>query len=161
MTGKTHSLVGLTGAIVVSITADLPLEHAAIVVVGAVVTAKTPDVDIKIPALPHRGPATHSLLSTAIFVAAVTLLSTFAHPHFPVWLIAVGVGVGIGLHVLADAMTVSGVPLLWPLVRSDVHALPGPLRVTTGKFSEAVFVVMLQAALIGYLYLNFHGRLLS
>lgn len=80
--------------------------------------------------LKHRG-LTHTLM----FAALVGALALFALPE------AVGLTVLIAYtsHLLMDAMTVSGAPLLWPLAHQSVRVLP--IRIRTGSIIEAVFHV--------------------
>lgn len=94
------------------------------VVGGASVLALSmlPDVDARIPLVPHRGP-THSLLfavavGVGLGAALATVVAAFAPDaaggdarHFG---FVVG-AVAVIAHLLADALTPAGVPLLWPL----------------------------------------------
>lgn len=68
------------------------------------------------------------------------------------WWIGAAVTVGCLVHIAGDAITVSGVPLMWPLrVRGrrwhDVHLLPGPVRLHTGRRFERELVAPLLVAL--------------
>ncbi len=83
----------------------------------------------------HRG-ATHSLLA---------LLATLAFGEWPAypwagynvgWLI----GWGFALHLLADALTKSGIPLLWPLPVRFGLPPPRDLRLSTGTWREGAIV---------------------
>lgn len=47
--------------------------------------------------------------------------------------------------------THGGCPLAWPVSRHDFHLLPGPLRITTGRFAEHWIVSVLLTAALGYL----------
>ena len=56
-----------------------------------------------------------------------------------------GILLGYASHLLADALTKSGIPLwqLWPSARARrVHLLPRPLRFTTGSMAEEAFFVL-------------------
>ena len=91
---------------------------------GSVGLSRLPDYDLRVPFLEHRG-ITHTLL----FLSAVT--ATLGGSGFLVGqrvgvdpVLAAGLGavvavVGIGSHLLADALTPAGVPLLWPLSGTD------------------------------------------
>lgn len=83
--------------------------------------------------------------------------SVFGHRkalHWPLWgvLLAMGgfyfgldwllwLGVGYVLHILGDALTVSGVPLLGPISKRDISFTP----MVTGKFTESAFGWLLWA----------------
>jgi membrane-bound metal-dependent hydrolase YbcI (DUF457 family) len=47
------------------------------------------------------------------------------------------------LHVVGDVVTPSGVPLFWPLVKQDFHALPRALRPVGEPIIAAVMVLVL------------------
>lgn len=92
---------------------------------GAVVVslATLPDVDMRLPFVPHRGP-THSLLFLALVAgvlgAAGFLLGQGSWRPLggPVRGATFGVvlgTVGIGSHLLADALTPMGVNVFWPV----------------------------------------------
>ena len=98
----------------------------------------------------HRGP-THSLLA----LAALLLLGQW--PGLPWaagnfgWLL----GWGFALHLAADALTKSGIPLFWPL-RPRVGFPPvRQLRFTTGTWREGLIVGALTLACLA----NALGRL--
>jgi len=88
---------------------------------GVVWLATLPDIDLRLPGVPHRGP-THSLpfallvgavLGGAALVAAEPL--GVGNP-VGVAVLAAGTGVfGVCAHLLGDAITPSGVPLFWPV----------------------------------------------
>lgn len=80
-----------------------------------------PDVDHRLPLVPHRGP-THSLFFAAAVGGAFAAISAFVGDQFVAFpradLVSFGFLVGfvaVGAHLLADMLTPSGVPLLWPL----------------------------------------------
>jgi inner membrane protein len=85
--------------------------------------AMLPDWDHRIPLVPHRGP-THSL-AFALLVGGVgaAVGAGFASvAGGGEELVAFGFGIGalaVLAHLLADALTPAGVPLLWPLSRRD------------------------------------------
>ncbi len=97
----------------------------ALAIVGAaavVVLAMLPDVDLRLPLVPHRGP-THSLafavvVGIAAAAAAAELLPVVRPDLPPATARSLGFGVGalaVLAHLAADALTPAGVPVLWPL----------------------------------------------
>lgn len=91
----------------------------------------------------HRG-ATHWLLTgaattVALAAAAAALWPTLALP------VATGIGCGYGAHLLADACTPHGAPLLGPISIRRVHLLPVGHRVATGGRGD--LLVLLTATL--------------
>jgi len=90
----------------------------------------------------HRN-FTHSLAAWAIF----TVLALMGAIQFRVLSIAVALSIGYLAHLLADALTMHGVPLLWPL-NFDVHLLPRPLRIRTGSFAEYAVIVALGVGMV-------------
>ena len=94
---------------------------AALVTGGAMLwLAMLPDVDHRIPGIPHRGP-THSLLFAALvggaFAGAGALLAdglgTFDRARLTTFCFLVGF-VSVGAHLLGDVLTPAGVNLFWP-----------------------------------------------
>ena len=88
---------------------------------GVLWLATLPDVDHRLPGVPHRGP-THSLafaaLVGALFGGAALLGGRTLGVTDPVGfaVLAAGVGVfGVCAHLLGDVLTPAGVPLLWPV----------------------------------------------
>jgi inner membrane protein len=99
----------------------------AVVGGGAMLWLSTlPDVDHRLPGVAHRGP-THTLVFALLVGAAGAGVGLALAPALggdrPT-LVAVGFGFGIGTlgilsHLLADALTPAGVPVLWPLSGRD------------------------------------------
>lgn len=92
--------------------------------IGVLSLATLPDVDLRLPLVPHRGP-THSLLFLAVVASALGGAGWVLGGAAPgvdrtgVALFGAGVAaVGVGSHLLADMLTPAGVNVLWPL--------PGP-----------------------------------
>jgi inner membrane protein len=79
-----------------------------------------PDVDHRLPVIEHRG-ITHSLLFAALIAGLFGAVGTALAGAFSV----AGMGLGVfgvllgvlvvGAHLVGDALTPAGVPLLWPL----------------------------------------------
>ena len=94
---------------------------AALATGGAMLwLAMLPDVDHRIPGIPHRGP-THSLLFAALvggaFAAAGALLADGLGVADRARLTTFGFFVGavsVGAHLLGDVLTPAGVNLFWP-----------------------------------------------
>ncbi|WP_435124877.1 metal-dependent hydrolase [Halobaculum sp. D14] len=119
--------------------------------------AMLPDVDHRVPGVPHRGP-THSLLFAAAVGAAFGYAATLLEPVFSVAvpaglsMPAFGFLLGFGsvtAHLAGDVITPSGVNFLWPypyewslnLTRADSTAW------NLGLFGLGVFAVAAAAAL--------------
>jgi len=86
----------------------------------------------------HRG-VTHSMLALGLLVALGEL------PLFPWHWLHLGflIGWGYASHLVADALTKQGVPLLWPLDRRFGFPPFRLLRLTTGTFTEYALVAVL------------------
>jgi inner membrane protein len=95
---------------------------------GSVALARIPDYDLRVPFLDHRG-VTHTLLFAGVVAAALggaAYLSAGilgADRARTAGLGVVVAVVAVGSHLLADALTPSGVPLLWPLT-SERYSVP-------------------------------------
>ncbi len=95
---------------------------AALVAGTVLYLAMLPDVDHRIPGVPHRGP-THSLLFAGVvggvFAGAASLVEPVLSVAVPggVSMVAFGFLLGFGAvvaHLLGDAITPAGVNFLWP-----------------------------------------------
>lgn len=88
--------------------------------VGVLALARIPDYDLYVPWIRHRGP-THSLLFLVLFALSLAGLALAVTDHlglepYPaVHLTALVGAVAVASHLMADVLTPSGVPLLWPL----------------------------------------------
>lgn len=95
-------------------------ELAALGAIAAVALSVLPDLDERVPLVPHRGP-THTVLFVALVagvLAAVGWYAAGAVGFDPAVLALFGAGVGVlgvGSHLLADALTPMGVTPFWPL----------------------------------------------
>lgn len=155
MQGRTHVLIGcLTVAALAHHVAPALLASAAL---GSLV----PDIDrtgsliTTLPvirwfarpasvavsaALRHRT-GTHSLLTLlALAAGALMLQHTFSPAVNAAFL------VGYLLHLLADSLTMTGVPLLWPWRKHEFSPLPRPLRLRTGGRAEYFLTMAVLAA---------------
>lgn len=170
MRGHTHALFGVTTLVAANALTDFVQPHPVeglptgpVLCAGAAILgALAPDLDagqstiqgelglagsvirggLGLLGVKHRG-MLHSGLAALLVLAAGWLLGGR-------WGYAdVGLAFGLGYlsHVaLADAMTITGVPLCWPLSRR-FHLLPRPLRVRTGGPAEWLVFLLAGAAL--------------
>lgn len=86
--------------------------------------------------LPHRGP-THWLITAVLITSAAYTVTNWAGWPAVVWL---AVGGGYLSHLLADGLTIAGVPLLGPLTRRAFRFVPRPLALRTGGAAEFMVV---------------------
>ncbi len=102
----------------------------------------------------HRG-ATHWLLSGAVVTVVLAGAAGALWPplRLPVF---IGVGCGYGAHLLADACTPHGAPLLGPISAHRVHLLPPRMRLVTGGAGDLLVLIVatLTTAAIGLLVLQ-------
>ncbi len=98
----------------------------------------------------HRGVTHYGL--TALLILAATFWCW--RTGWPYGYGDVGLAFGLGYlsHILADALTKHGVPLLWPLP-GQFRLLPGPLRVRTGGTVETL-VSLLATLVLAWLLLD-------
>lgn len=179
MTGKTHQVIGLTtglAAYLYLVPASYNPATLAWVCVASSLGALLPDIDTPAariwqalpfgrvagemvsPFLQHRN-LTHSLLGFGL-VAWVSLILFHHVPSYwgvdtlRVWLAGL---VAYASHLLADALTVEGIPLLFPYQHS-FGIPPRPfegLRIETGRWFENLVVFpLVNLFLIGLIYLN-------
>ncbi len=84
----------------------------------------------------HRG-RTHTLLALALLGAGAWYLG------LPPW--ALAFLAGYASHLIADSLTRSGIPILWPITPWRFHLLPFGIRITTGSWLEYALVLPLTA----------------
>lgn len=152
MMGRTHVTIGVAAGLAVAY-ATGQTQNPALTMAGiAAIAALLPDIDhpkssirqragiaghIALFWLPHRG-FTHTLLALA-GIAAIAL----AYAPRP---LALAIVAGYASHILADLMTQQGLPVLWPLVRRNIHLPPG-LR-TGGWLEQLVWLLAVGAIAI-------------
>jgi inner membrane protein len=161
MRGSTHTFAGVALAVIMFAPAP-PLVLVGAAIAGGI-GALLPDLDHPQSTISrrvwlagaslrlvvsHRG-ALHSLLAMA---AALLLAATVQGDWSQ---IALSAAVGYCSHIFLDALTVSGVPLLWP--KKQKYRL---LRIRTGGTGEILFAWGLLAVLV-LLFRNEIGDLLS
>lgn len=154
MMGYTHAALGITVGLALAVaTRQPPLETLALAgIVG--LAALAPDIDhprsdmrrklgvvghIGLFWLSHRG-LTHTL-AALVGVAAAAL-------HLAPPLLALAAILGYASHLVADMLTPTGLPLLWPVYRRSVHLLPRPLRIRTASKTETICAVSLWLAIV-------------
>jgi inner membrane protein len=99
--------------------ADGRVTWAAAGLAGVYLLTTLPDVDHRLPLVEHRG-VTHTLaFALAVGGACAAIGWVLPLPGVDRVTVAAGLG-GVGVlailaHLLADALTYAGVPLLWPL----------------------------------------------
>lgn len=95
------------------------------------------------------GPVSAAVLMLPVLLHHVTVAGELGAAR---WWIGAAVALGCLVHILGDAVTVSGVPLLWPVRIGgrrwwDAHLLPYRIRLHTGRRFETVIVAPLLVAL--------------
>jgi inner membrane protein len=175
MTWSTHALAGLSALWLLEILpAGITVDNIGSVVAAAVLGALLPDLDaaeskikhvqiagIK-PFAPlsialHRGLGHRGLLHSLAglgFVAAVSIPPT----QWWGWQPSVALLLGYASHLAADALTRSGIPLLYPRKKRH-HLLPRRWRITTGSQAEELLMPFLAFAVLFLLlsHLSFAG----
>jgi len=122
--------------IAISVAVTIPfIIHNPIVIVG-LLGSVAPDWDYKV-GIKHRT-ITHSFLALVISSAVVSILN---EPIVLVW------SLNYALHLLADSMTVSGVPLFYPVKKTYGFRL-----IKTGG-AEDYFIQLLAIAFIVFRYI--------
>lgn len=132
-------------------------EPLAALITGGVMLwlAMLPDVDHRLPGIPHRGP-THSLLFAALvggaFAAVGALLGAGVGTLPRTQLTTFGFFVGfaaVGAHLLGDVLTPAGVNLFWPWGREfSLYLTRADNTIANyGLFLLGVFAVAVAAAL--------------
>ena len=143
MLGATHAVIGVTAGILYAVQ-TFPGDAQQVALIGGVaaIAALLPDIDhprgtlrqhlrllgdASLFWLKHRG-FTHTIMAWCL-VSAIAL-------YFLPMQYGMAVIIGYASHLLADSITHSGTPLLWPLVRHH-YRLP-IFHISTGGFWEGV-----------------------
>ncbi|MCL4251787.1 MAG: metal-dependent hydrolase [Anaerolineae bacterium] len=153
MMGVNHAAIGQASAMMWALSAGATLDQALVAGGISALAAILPDIDhpsgqirqrmgiasVLLFWLKHRG-ITHTLLAfVAVGVGSSQLLPLY---H------AIPVIIGYGSHLVADAMTRSGIPFWYPLYKKPVHLLPSFMRLRTNGLVEhligaaALFVIL-------------------
>lgn len=157
MNGRTHLVIALAAGVAVASVAPPDMAMRAMVIATAGVGGLLPDVDhpksiisgylpgvggaVRLVAS-HRGP-THSLFFVSTILAVLFAL------HAPQWIIAAAAG-GLVSHILADMLTVAGVPILLPVSRRAFRLAPSAVLWSTAWILESVATVAALGA-IGFI----------
>ena len=181
MLGRTHQIIGVTAGLATYLSMAQPTYGPATFaacIVAAHIAALLPDIDqpastlwrslpggriageLVNPFLQHRN-LTHSLLGC--FLVCVGLVALLGHLP-PYWnidghMVLIVSLVAYGSHLLADAVTVEGIPLLWPL--GKMYGIPprpfDGIRIVTGQWFENWLVFpAANIALIGLIIGRWH-----
>lgn len=169
MLAPTHVGIGIAGMIIAARVLETELDGVAALAV--MIGALAPDIDHPGSAISRPGgifsrflPRGARLMIDSLAQVATRLLHLLLGHRgvthwvaLPLLLIAAGIyftlpalawfGLGALLHVLADACTVSGVPLLGPLTVRPISLLP----IRTGGWFEKLVVFPAAVGLIAYL----------
>lgn len=158
MTGKTHLLIGLTVGLMMS--QNQPILTQAMIVSVAGIASLLPDIDSpnstinsKIPPLKiigffvkHRG-ILHSILIPLLIAAAAYFFAPIGTQIF-----AYALALGYFSHLIADSVTIQGIPLLSPLPY-QINLLPKILRIRTGGIVEFLISIGIILGILYYAYL--------
>lgn len=182
MTGKTHRIFGLTcgvGYYLASVQPQYSPATFGAVIVGSYLGALLPDIDQpmadiwdslpfghtigKIPGaiIKHRH-LSHSLLGLVVFNFLIFLiLRTFpSYWGINTTLVLVSTIIAYASHLLADAFTVEGIPILYPWHR-NFGLPPKPLdgiRIESGQwFENLVLFPAVTIALVVVIIANWHN----
>lgn len=177
MLNATHQTIGVASSLAATAALGSKPATCAIAAAAALYAARLPDVDqrgsrvhrrtrterrrraarllgtiLRLPMIivalvaRHRG-GTHWLLTGAVVTAGLTALASAVSPAL-VLPVGVGVAVGYTTHLLADACTPHGAPLLGPFSMQRRHLLPRPVQITTGSVAEFTLLALAGAATI-------------
>lgn len=154
MNGKTHIALGLAAAVALGYD---PLTAPVTVSVALMAGALLPDLDHRygagplrkplprplqwiafLPAklLKHRGPLHSLLVLPPVLLAADLWLGCAPYGRMA--------ALGCVAHLLADAFTITGVPLLWPIFKRRFGL---PLVRTGGRLERAIIPALLALAI--------------
>lgn len=164
MMGRTHALFGITALWLLKPLDLITTDNLAPLVIIAMLGALSPDLDAGesklkrfavagiTPFAPlslmlhhsfgHRG-LLHSLVGLSLF----TVLCALPLALWLGWPFGMALSLGYASHLLADAATKSGIPLLYPR-RQRYHLLPNGWRFTTGSMAEEMLLPFLAFAVL-------------
>lgn len=173
MTGKTHKVGGLTaGIIATALIFDNPFEKSTLLIgipliICAIFGSLLPDLDhpgsilgkkVRFISSPlsrlfgHRGFIHSPLLCLLIGVLLQSFYPTIPTAYKPFYLGAtLGITIGYASHLILDAFTVSGIPLLSPISRKKYRLM----KLHTGKHEwfVIIFLTILTTAIVTHQWL--------
>lgn len=173
MNGHTHALFGATTVTLANTIHPFLMPHlwrdiptgVALGLSAGILGALLPDIDanessikhelglagsaisggLRLLSVKHRG-----LTHTGLVAAAITVLAMIVGQRFGFTDIGLAFGLGYISHLVADGMTLTGIPLLSPFYRKSIHLLPKPLRVRTGSAVEGLVFLLIA---LGFVWL--------
>ena len=110
MNRLSHIVIGVVSAEVTCAMAGMSVESLECIKIGVVsgIAATIPDIDLKFRLIMKHRTWTHSLLLCGITVAIIMQYSKYLSI---IW------GIGYLSHLIADSLTVMGVPFLYPFIK--------------------------------------------
>lgn len=174
MNGPTHVVGGALAGLTVAAVSGTGIEASAAITAAAVATSKLPDLDRYIDKSPQHRSLPHSLIlgGGGVLVAALIALGVLAsgtaseqiysmfsgHIVTPITLhfAVIGAVSGYFAHLGLDAMTTSGIWLLWP--KGKRIGLPTKKAVKSGGTRERAIAGLMIVCCIGLGLLVFGGE---
>jgi len=153
MMGHTHTLIGSSLGLGVALETHADLKTTIILLAAGGLAAILPDIDhpagglrqragllghLVFGRLKHRG-ITHTLIALVAIAAA-------AYQALPP-IIGVVVVMGYLSHILADMVTVSGLPVFWPYKKDSYHLMPKRFCMRTNTWPEHLISLGLMVAI--------------
>jgi inner membrane protein len=170
MMGSTHITLGALAGAALALATNQPPDVSMAMIAAAAVSSVVPDIDhpngmlrqrlgligdLGLFWLKHRN-ITHTLLILSLLVALVIIGGRVPTLQPFYWYMWAGVA-GYASHLIADAMTKDGIPLLWPLPGD--FRLIGRLSIRSGGFIETVINALATWGLITIILNIFNLRI--
>lgn len=161
MTGRSHLIIGLSTGLLVSTLVDLNIGKTIVFTAATGLGALLPDIDCPNSTISKRLPlisafftsiTTHRSITHTPFFWSILLIGWLALAP-PYTILAMGLfGIFLGgiSHIFADALTVSGVPFLYPFSKKKLSLLP----IKTNSGGEYLFTVLFCSATMYISYIN-------
>ena len=174
MNGHTHALFGVATVTLANSIHPFIAPHlwqdvptgATLALSAGIIGALLPDIDANESSIKHEMGLAGSVISgglhlfgvkhrgmthTGLAAAVIWLAAAIIGKHFDFPDIGLAFGLGYASHLIADGMTLTGIPLLTPFYRKNIHLLPKPLRVRTGSAVESLVFLLVALGLAGLL----------